>query len=93
VWIGSMCRAQSRFDPQWARLPFVVLMAAEFGLAGLVFRRSLDEQLAGYASVPGAIGLAAQIVFAAFPDRASLEALTRTHYDHRRTRGQGCAKE
>jgi hypothetical protein len=46
---------------------FVVLMAAEFGLAGLVFCRSLDEQLAGYASAPGAIGLAAQIVFAAFP--------------------------
>jgi hypothetical protein len=46
---------------------FVVLMAAEFGLAGLVFGRSLDEQLAGYASAPGAIGLAAQIVFAAFP--------------------------
>jgi hypothetical protein len=46
---------------------FVVLMAAEFGLAGLGFGRSLVEQLAGYASVPGAIGLAAQIVFAAFP--------------------------
>ena len=46
---------------------FAVLMAAEFSLAGLVFGRSLDEQLACYASVPGAIGLAAQIVFAAFP--------------------------
>ena len=46
---------------------FVVLMAAEFGFGGLVFGRSLDEQLAGYASVPGAIGLAAQIVFATFP--------------------------
>ena len=46
---------------------FAVLMAAEFGLAGLVFGRSLDEQLAGYGSAPGAIGLAAQIGFAAFP--------------------------
>ena len=46
---------------------FVVLMTAEFGLAGLVFGRSLDECLASYASVPGAIGLAAQIVLAAFP--------------------------
>jgi hypothetical protein len=46
---------------------FVVLMAAELGLAGLVFDRSLDEQLAGYASAPGVIGLVAQAVFAAFP--------------------------
>jgi hypothetical protein len=46
---------------------FVVLMVVEFGLAGLMFGRSPGEQLAGYASVPGAIDLAAQIVFAAFP--------------------------
>jgi hypothetical protein len=46
---------------------FAVLMAAEFGLAGLVFGRSLDEQLAGYGAAPGAIGLAAQFVFAVFP--------------------------
>ena len=46
---------------------FVVLMSAECGLAGQVFGRSLDDQLASYASAPGAIGFAAQIVFAAFP--------------------------
>jgi hypothetical protein len=45
----------------------LVLMAAEFGLGGLAFGRSLDEQLSAYASAPGAIGFAAQIVFAAFP--------------------------
>jgi hypothetical protein len=46
---------------------FVVLVAAEFGLAGLLFGRFLDEQLSGYASVLGVIGLVAQIVFAALP--------------------------
>jgi hypothetical protein len=46
---------------------FLVLMAAEFALGELVFGRSLVEQLAGYGSTPGVIGLAAQIVFAAFP--------------------------
>jgi hypothetical protein len=45
----------------------VVLMTAEFALGGLVFGRPMGEQLAGYGSVPGVIGLAAQIVFAAFP--------------------------
>ena len=46
---------------------FLVLMAAKFALGGLVFRRSVSEQLAGYGSVPGAIGLAAKVVFATFP--------------------------
>jgi len=43
------------------------LMAAEFALGGLVFRGSVSEQLAGYGSASGAIGLAAQIVFASVP--------------------------
>lgn len=46
---------------------FVMLMAAEFGLAALVFGRFMTEFFAAYASVPGAIGLAAQIAFATFP--------------------------
>jgi hypothetical protein len=45
----------------------VVLMAAEFVLGGVVFRRSVGEKLAGYASVAGVIGLAAQIGFGLFP--------------------------
>jgi hypothetical protein len=45
---------------------FVVLMSAEVGL-GTVFGRSLLDQLATYGSRPGAIGLAAQIMFAMFP--------------------------
>jgi hypothetical protein len=45
---------------------FLVLMSAEFGL-GTVLGRSLVDQLAIYKSLPGAIGLAAQVIFAMFP--------------------------
>lgn len=45
---------------------FLVLMSAEFGL-GVVFGRSLVDQLSAYRSLPGAIGLAAQVIFAGFP--------------------------
>ena len=45
---------------------FLVLMSAEFGLAA-VFGRSLVDQLATYGTLPGAIGLAAQVIFATFP--------------------------
>jgi hypothetical protein len=46
---------------------FVALASAEFGLSIFIFGRSTTEHLASYASVPGAIGLIAQIVFATFP--------------------------
>ena len=46
---------------------FVVLASAEFGLSIFIFGRSTTEHVASYASVPGAIGLIAQIVFATFP--------------------------
>jgi len=46
---------------------FVVLMAAEFGLSVAAFGRSTAEYLASYTSLPGAIGLAAQLVFGTFP--------------------------
>jgi hypothetical protein len=46
---------------------FAALMAAEFTLAGLVFGRSVGAQLSAYASIPGATGFTAQIVFATFP--------------------------
>jgi hypothetical protein len=45
---------------------FLVLMSAEIGLGG-VLGRSLIDQLATYESAAGAIGLAAQVVFATFP--------------------------
>ena len=45
---------------------FLVLMSAEFGL-GAVLGRSLVDQVAAYGSLAGAIGLAAQVIFATFP--------------------------
>jgi hypothetical protein len=45
---------------------FLVLMSAEVCM-GAVFGRSLGDQLASYGSPSGAIGLAAQVIFAVFP--------------------------
>lgn len=45
---------------------FLVLMLAEFGL-GLMIGRLPAEQIAAYGSLSGALGLAAQVVFALFP--------------------------
>lgn len=46
---------------------FVLLMAAEAGLAVVVFGRSLAQHLAGYRVANAQIGLIAQAAFAAFP--------------------------
>ena len=46
---------------------FAVLIAAEFVLGHVAFGRSVEQQLAGYASLAGAVGLAAQLAFAALP--------------------------
>ena len=45
---------------------FVVLMVVEFGLA-ITLGRPLVDQLAGFASPAGVIGLTAQVVFGLFP--------------------------
>jgi hypothetical protein len=45
---------------------FVVLMSADVGF-GAMFGRSLVDQLAAFKSSPGAISLAAQVIFALFP--------------------------
>jgi hypothetical protein len=45
---------------------FLVLMSAEVEL-GVVLGRSIVDQLAMYKSPSGAIGLAAQVIFAMFP--------------------------
>jgi hypothetical protein len=45
---------------------FLVLMSAEVEL-GVVLDRSIIDQLAMYKSTSGAIGLAAQVIFAIFP--------------------------
>jgi ABC-type uncharacterized transport system permease subunit len=46
---------------------FALLMAAELAVSVVAFGRSLDQHLATYDSVPAVIGLAGQLVFAAFP--------------------------
>lgn len=46
---------------------FVVLMLAEVTLAAVLFGRTVAGYLASLITVPGAIGLAAQVAFAAFP--------------------------
>jgi len=46
---------------------FAVLMLAEVTLARVFFGRTVAEYLSQLATVPGAIGLAAQVAFACFP--------------------------
>jgi hypothetical protein len=46
---------------------FAGLMVAEFALAGLAFDRSPLEQVQGWLTPEGALGLAGQIGFAVFP--------------------------
>lgn len=48
-------------------ISFAVLMSAEFVTAVTCFNRTVAEYFAGFWSVPGAIGLAAQLCFASFP--------------------------
>jgi len=68
-------RCTERFDVQQALGPrvlmgtvaFLVLMAAEIGVSVFVFGQSLAAHFANYRSLPGVIGLAAQLAFASFP--------------------------
>jgi len=48
-------------------ISLAVLMSAEFVTAMTCFNRTVAEYFAGFWSVPGAIGLAAQLCFASFP--------------------------
>jgi hypothetical protein len=48
-------------------IAFAVLMSAELWTAVLAFNRTVAEYFAGFGSVSGAIGLAAQLCFAGFP--------------------------
>lgn len=52
---------------QMGAIAFAVLMLAELATAVLCFHRTAAEYVAGFWSVPGAIGLAAQACFAGFP--------------------------
>lgn len=46
---------------------FAVLMLAELATAMIFFNRTVAEHFASFWSVPGGIGLAAQLCFASFP--------------------------
>jgi hypothetical protein len=46
---------------------FALLMAIEYGVAGLAFGRSASDQLSTLASAAGIIGLATQLCFAGIP--------------------------
>jgi hypothetical protein len=63
-----------------AAVAFGTLMFAEVGLSVIVFDQSLAEHLAGYRSVAGGIGLAAQVCFASFPVlQAAIQLRSRQH--------------
>jgi hypothetical protein len=68
-WCVDRLDVPRRIGPRslMGAVAFVVLMAAEFALGWSGFGRSVSEQLAGCGSAVGAIGLAAQMVFAMFP--------------------------
>ena len=46
---------------------FSLLMLAELGVSVFAFGRSLSEHVAGYLTIGGGIGLAAQVAFGFFP--------------------------
>lgn len=48
-------------------IAFALLLAAELLLARVAFGRSLSAHLAQFATLPGALGLAGQLAFAAIP--------------------------
>jgi len=72
-WMSRWCTR--RFDVRavtadralMGAIAFGILMLAEFALAVVLFHRSPTEYAATFASIAGAIGLLAQLVFAAIP--------------------------
>jgi len=46
---------------------FALLILGELGVSSLVFGRSLEATFAAYGSLPGVLGLAAQMIFALLP--------------------------
>ncbi len=59
--------AQARARLLMGTIGFSVLMVAEIGVSVFIFRRPVGDYWASYESIPGIIGLAAQIAFAAIP--------------------------
>jgi hypothetical protein len=59
--------ARTRCRIEMGGAALVLLLLAEFGLSAWVFGNSLGQQLAGYMTLAGSLGLAGQLAFAAFP--------------------------
>jgi hypothetical protein len=72
-WVSRMCIARFQVSCAVAArlvmglIAFMVLTFAEATLSVALFGRSVIEYAASLTTVPGAIGLAAQVVFAGFP--------------------------
>ena len=68
-WLVRACGVPPAFWPRAAMgaVAFALLIAAEFALGTLLFGRSLREQALDFGEPARVAGLAAQILFAAFP--------------------------
>ncbi len=68
-WLVNAFRVPSRLTPRliMGATAFGLLMIAEAGLSIAVFGETLSSHLAAYGSPDKALGLAGQILFAAFP--------------------------
>lgn len=60
-------------------IALAILTLVELGTAALLFRETALEYFSGLWSVPGAIGLAAQLCFAAFPFLQAIGRQTKSH--------------
>lgn len=89
-WLAPLCATRFRVSRVLAArlamglVAFAILMTAELTLARVLFGRTVPEYLSSLATVPGAIGLAAQVLFASFPlatvlRRGRTSAATPTH--------------
>jgi hypothetical protein len=68
-WSSEAFLVPARLGPRVAMgaFAFALLILGELVVSSLVFGRSLAETLATFHSVPGAVGLSAQMIFALLP--------------------------
>lgn len=72
-WVSKWCIGRFNVGAATAdrvvmgAVAFIVLMFAEFTMSAVLFHRSPADYAATFVTIPGAIGLLAQIAFAAIP--------------------------
>jgi hypothetical protein len=68
-WVLKTCPVPTHFPPRllMGGFAFALLMAAELALSVFAFGRTASEHFATYQAVNAQLGLAMQIIFAAFP--------------------------